>query len=1133
MKLYKGLFSFIICVVFLLGFAPDIQAESENIGSFDFESAVLEATERGHRYAYMKFSGSKIVCENASISYYGTFKKIRHKGRYGFNNPDDENTNYFIDIADDYWTSDVPARVAITIEYADLADSSLSVMPRVKSVGGKNAVGITNYDIYTTGGSGEWKTTTIYLDNFVPSSGSTDVRVRGCGFNAAFYGRTDSAIIGGIFIEEDNTEYDVEVEASNGFTGRIFDYGNSKNMKLTVENNSDTSSKTSLSYTVTDYYGETVFENTLDEIELAAGETKVFDVSTKAEECGTYIMSVTLDNKMGDYTESYTRNFDFSIAHTFNEDDERNSLLGIVGHYDDMGYMGEISVDQTMRLPFSSVRSGGTWKEHETALGVYNEPLLQAEVRERVLEYGGTMQYIHMDIPSFIPTYNGVKYFTESEEMLTAYAKAAAHFASLEGVTELELWNEPNHSGFLTSKNGGAYFATIAKYVYPAVKSVNPNMKVVVGSLAGFDINWMLAFLMAGGLEYCDAVSYHPYQYDSWSVGTFKSQIARIQQEMMNVYGYKKPVIISEMGVTSCYDENGEKVYGIDKELHPQAVAQIYLAAQHDGGVEKVYYYNFVATTTEGREREGGWALVNNRMNFHNAYTARPAFVSLAAYGKLFTGYTGGRDLSDENYNTCIFEYTKENSESMAALWTNKESETVTLNLGCGKVTVYDFFGNVKDVKYSENGIYTFLISDENIYLKGDFTEFELCEAVYNDALFYYDFENWTSSNLKKLYSDAVIANGGFRVWTMDGIVEGVNGGKALTPAYISAGNATRTLEYYFNPQLQGETYLIEFDFKKGLAAEELKFSARKTKSGTEKVIISDSDFDKIPDEWVHVSMNVNMSWGIYTVNVSDSGGESLVKKTGLLNLGTTLPMVQWSITRGSTSWSAENSPKIDNFTAKNIYGEAAKLDDDNVCLYSKGVLQKKNNASPEIDRIVIDFEQNMNRETMNGEHIFVTKKGDTTPLKSYVFYADGIYTIHLEELLESGESYVLYVNDVKNVSDIESENTSWEFNIMEHRLGVDIISITQNGKEVEDVSLLTTGNAQMQIRVSNGTKNESTVWVIVAYYIDDTLVDSDILSVDIARFKETDESMNITVPKDIKDIKLFTWEKNSIKPLK
>jgi polysaccharide biosynthesis protein PslG len=104
-----------------------------------------------------------------------------------------------------------------------------------------------------------------------------------------------------------------------------------------------------------------------------------------------------------------------------------------------------------------------------------------------------------------------------SSEAVAAYARYAQFVArQLKGrVTQLEIWNEWEEGGGApkdaATKGDPVAYANLLRATYPAVKAGNPDAVVIGGAIAGSDAQWVQKFVQAGGLQYLDAFSIHPY----------------------------------------------------------------------------------------------------------------------------------------------------------------------------------------------------------------------------------------------------------------------------------------------------------------------------------------------------------------------------------------------------------------------------------------------------------------------------------------------------------------------------------------------------------------------------------------------------------------------------------------------
>ena len=87
------------------------------------------------------------------------------------------------------------------------------------------------------------------------------------------------------------------------------------------------------------------------------------------------------------------------------------------------------------------------------------------------------------------------------------------HFSPM-GVSDYEIWNEPNLDVFWSPRPDAGRYADMLRAAYPAAKAANPNANVIMGGLAKNDFTYLEQVYAAGGGDYFDAVAVHPYSYD-------------------------------------------------------------------------------------------------------------------------------------------------------------------------------------------------------------------------------------------------------------------------------------------------------------------------------------------------------------------------------------------------------------------------------------------------------------------------------------------------------------------------------------------------------------------------------------------------------------------------------------------
>lgn len=172
-----------------------------------------------------------------------------------------------------------------------------------------------------------------------------------------------------------------------------------------------------------------------------------------------------------------------------------------------------------------------------------------------------------------------------------------------------ELWNEPDHFVVNDDPNtpgnestkpygcwgdpeadyyGGGKYAEMLKVVTPAMKSVNPNVKIVLGGLL-LDCDpddlenckqiamsgYFEGVLKGGGANYFDVVNFHAYNYYANGISPIQREYeipnwadrggqvegkVTFLREVMTRYGISKPIILSEAGLIcdNCTDFQSE-----------------------------------------------------------------------------------------------------------------------------------------------------------------------------------------------------------------------------------------------------------------------------------------------------------------------------------------------------------------------------------------------------------------------------------------------------------------------------------------------------------------------------------------------------------------------------------------------
>ncbi len=174
-----------------------------------------------------------------------------------------------------------------------------------------------------------------------------------------------------------------------------------------------------------------------------------------------------------------------------------------------------------------------------------------------------------------------------------AYARYAVavlrHYGTQ--IKAVEVWNEYNGSfakGPATNDRAGTYVKML-KAAYTAIKAERPDVTVVGASTAGVPLPYLESLFAAGALNYLDAVSIHPYRYDSAPEG-IELQVAALQS-LMAKYGSSKPIWVTEIGWgTHAPAAPGD--LNLDETTQAKFLVRA-LVLLASAGVRQIYWYQF------------------------------------------------------------------------------------------------------------------------------------------------------------------------------------------------------------------------------------------------------------------------------------------------------------------------------------------------------------------------------------------------------------------------------------------------------------------------------------------------------------------------------------------------------------
>jgi polysaccharide biosynthesis protein PslG len=382
-----------------------------------------------------------------------------------------------------------------------------------------------------------------------------------------------------------------------------------------------------------------------------------------------------------------------------------DARFGVGTHLNKPAYAGsEIPAAQ---LGIKNARMDMVWHKAEKVPGEYAFPA-DIDARFQSFEAAGLTM-----LPISVYTnklYDGGK-APSSPEGIDAFSKYTREVATHLGSPAVEVFNEFNNPPMNKGACGltAECYLPLLKSSAEKVRATSPTTKIIGPSIAHKDDAWLTALYQAGGLEYLDAITFHPY--DSAPENGPEFLIESLQQAVDRIKEYNdgqsKPIWITELGVsTAGVTEQDQANYLVRAEA-------ISLA----NGVEKFYWYDLVNDESDPTHHEGNFGLLRQTSETVPVFAPKPSGVAQAVLARMIAGKLDAtRDgLNDSAYS---YAYTDGDSTTRVAWSTVPTTVTfaakkpVTMTSQYGKETV------LKPVK----GLITVKLTDEAIYLDGKLT---------------------------------------------------------------------------------------------------------------------------------------------------------------------------------------------------------------------------------------------------------------------------------------------------------------------------------------------------------------------------------------------------------------------------
>lgn len=593
----------------------------------------------------------------------------------------------------------------------------------------------------------------------------------------------------GVLAEDTQSEENklLVIEQIEGKEGNMFYDSESVKLQAGIKNASGKKMNISADYSVINYSGEQIEAGELGEFTLNAGETKEESFEFTGLPYDTYKLIINAESEAASESEY----IEFSQLVSY-KGEETSDAFGVCTHFAQRkGGDPNINLGIMQKTGTAWIRDDYSWGSIELEKGVYTFDF-HDEFTDKAIANG-------LKVLAVI-TY-GCKFYDEgnapyTDEGIKAFAKycgaVAEHYKGQ--IDHFEIWNEYNGGMGNPLNQPPEIYAKMLKEAYIEIKKANPDAVVVGCSTIMTDHGWIERVLKAGGVEYMDAVSVHPYSSPSSPEGAgLRENITKLHN-MLAEYGKDMPVWYSEYGYPTYKND-------VSEDEGAAYLERAYMIAQSINPDDKVIWYDFQNDTPPNdNDREANFGLIRHETNF---YAAKQ---TLLAHANILNKLNGRKFTEFTQVNDNVVAYKFEGGESMLALWTLIDAENCSVKVDAEQVTITDFLGNEKNV-YTQNGWITVPVSRYPIYIEGKIDNAEITasrvaqnytiDIAAGESIEYTIERNAEDSSIEYTLKNTIPE--GFKV----------------SEASFGAGETSKKITIETVPGIENKTYQLEFSMIK------------------------------------------------------------------------------------------------------------------------------------------------------------------------------------------------------------------------------------------------------------------------------------------------------------------------------
>lgn len=391
----------------------------------------------------------------------------------------------------------------------------------------------------------------------------------------------------------------------------------------------------------------------------------------------------------------------FVIAYGWSLASELDRLVvGVSTHFAQRRGVPTVDIRHIQDIGFNSFRDEVYWASVEVTKGVLSVPqelgqydemiTLSKDINVRplvILSYGN---------PHHTP--DGMPVDAAGREAFARYAEFVANRYRTR-VLGFEIWNEWNKGagGRRPGRRSDveSYWALVSE-VAPRLRLIDPSARIVVGAVAGRDLDWIRELATSPGFEeMVDGISIHPYNFCDGSRSRPEdvlNWLGQLEAELIRTVGRTVPIYVTEVGWPTYAHR-----CGTEPEVAAAYFARLILAAPSVASLEGLYFYGYRDKGRDPYNREHNFGLISYEGASKPAVQAISEALAVLGEGD----FVSLRKFGD----TSVASYRRVDGSVISAAWSRSGKErTVRISMDC----VDTYRGRRFDTSRSADGMALF-----------------------------------------------------------------------------------------------------------------------------------------------------------------------------------------------------------------------------------------------------------------------------------------------------------------------------------------------------------------------------------------------------------------------------------------